>query len=68
MKIQKKLQKINEISEQETTEKTYDKIKNLNVIWNDLEFKEKRNIIEGLLDKIIVDGKTLKIFWNVSNN
>lgn len=62
------IEKINEISEQETTEKTYDKIKNLNVIWNDLEFKEKRNIIEGLLDKIIVDGKTLKIFWNVSNN
>ena len=30
--------------------------------------KEKRNVIEQLLDKIIVDGKTLKIYWNVSES
>ena len=34
----------------------------------DLEFKEKRTIIEGLLDKIVVDGNTLKIYWNVSES
>ncbi len=33
-----------------------------------MEFKERRNIVEQLLDKIVVDGKTLKIYWNVSES
>ena len=58
--------KFNNIKENEKQIKTYDKIKNLCNVWNNLEFKEKRNIIETLLDKIVVDGKLLKIYWNVS--
>ena len=56
------------IKEKERATKTYDKIKNLESVWKALEFKEKRNVIEQLLDKIVVDGKTLKIYWNVSEN
>ena len=56
------------IKEKERTTKTYDKIKNLESVWPDMEFKEKRNIVEQLLDKIVVDGKTLKIYWNVSES
>lgn len=59
---------IEDIKKKERTTKTYDKIKNLDCVWKDMEFKEKRNVIESLLDKIIVDGKTLKIYWNVSNS
>lgn len=59
---------IEEIKQKERTTKTYDKIKNLECVWKDMEFKEKRNVIESLLDKIIVDGKTLKIYWNVSES
>ncbi len=59
---------LEEIKEKERTTKTYDKIKNLESVWPNMEFKEKRNIVEGLLDKIVVDGKTLKIYWNVSEN
>ena len=60
--------KIEEIKQKERTTKTYDKIKNLECVWKDMEFKEKRNVIEQLLDKIIVDGKTLKIYWNISES
>ena len=48
--------------------KSYEEIKSLSKVWTNLEFKEKRCIIEGLLDKIVVDGNTLKIYWNVSEN
>lgn len=57
---------LDNIKKNERQIKTYDKIKNLSNVWNNLEFKEKRNIIETLLDKIVVDGKLLKIYWNVS--
>lgn len=60
------LKELEVIKEQEQDEKTYDQIKNLSNVWNDMEFQEKRNIVEQLLDKIVVDGKTLKIYWNVS--
>ncbi len=56
------------IKEKERATKTYDKIKNLESVWTGMEFKEKRNVVEQLLDKIVVDGKTLKIYWNVSEN
>lgn len=62
------LEQIEDIKKKERTTKTYDKIKNLECVWKGMEFKEKRNIIEQLLDKIIVDGKTLKIYWNVSES
>ncbi len=62
------LSELKDIKEKERVTKTYDKIKNLESVWNTLEFKEKRNIIEQLLDKIVVDGNTLKIYWNVSEN
>ena len=62
------IKELENIKEKERTTKTYDKIKNLESVWPDMEFKEKRNIVEQLLDKIVVDGKTLKIYWNVSES
>lgn len=56
------------IKEKERTTKTYDKIKNLESVWTGMEFKEKRNVVEQLLDKIVVDGASLKIYWNVSES
>lgn len=56
------------IKEKERATKTYDKIKNLESVWTDMKFKEKRNIVEQLLDKIVVDGESLKIYWNVSES
>ena len=62
------LNQIEDIKKKERATKTYNQIKNLESVWKDMEFKEKRNVIESLLDKIIVDGKTLKIYWNVSES
>lgn len=62
------IKELEDIKEKERVTKTYDKIKNLESVWTDMEFKEKRNIVEQLLDKIVVDGKILKIYWNVSEN
>ena len=62
------IKQIEEIAVQEKDVKTFEQIRNLNKVWKDLEFQEKRNLIEQLLDKIIVDGKTLQIYWNVSAN
>ena len=59
---------LEDIKEKEQTKKSYEEIKNLSKVWTHLEFKEKRCVIEGLLDKIVVDGNTLKIYWNVSEN
>ena len=62
------IKQLEEIKQKERETKTYDQIKNLCSVWKDMEFKEKRNVVEQLLDKIVVDGKTLKIYWNVSEN
>ncbi len=62
------IKELENIKEKERTTKTYDKIKNLESVWTGMEFKEKRNVVEQLLDKIVVDGKTLKIYWNVSES
>ena len=62
------IKQIEEIAVQEKDVKTFEQIRNLSKVWKDLEFQEKRNLIEQLLDKIIVDGKTLQIYWNVSAN
>lgn len=62
------MKELENIKEKERATKTYDKIKNLESVWAAIEFKEKRNIVEQLLDKIVVDGAFLKIYWNVSEN
>lgn len=62
------INQLEEIKQKERETKTYDQIKNLCSVWKDMEFKEKRNVVEQLLDKIVVDGKTLKIYWNVSES
>ncbi len=59
------LKKIDDIKLKEKNNKTCSKIKNLEDIWEELELGEKRNIVNELLDKIIVDGSTLKFYWNV---
>ena len=62
------IKQLEEIRQKERETKTYDQIKNLCSVWKDMEFKEKQNVVEQLLDKIVVDGKTLKIYWNVSES
>lgn len=46
---------------------SYESIKNLSKIWNQLEFTEQRNVVESLIDKVVVDKKKLKIYWKISN-
>lgn len=62
------IKELENIKQKEEVEKKYEEIKFLNKVWSNLEFKEKRIIIEELLDKVVVDGNTLKIYWNVSEN
>lgn len=62
------IKELEDIKEKEKTTKNNDKINNLESVWKTLEFKEKRNVIEQLLDKIVVDNASLKIYWNVSEN
>lgn len=62
------IKELENIKEKERATKTYDKIKNLESVWTGMEFKEKRNVVEQLLDKIVVDGASLKIYWNVSES
>ena len=59
---------IKKIATKKKDVKHFKKLPNLSKVWPYLEFQEKRNITEQLLDKIIVDGKTLQIYWNVSAN
>ena len=62
------MKELEKIKEKEKATKTYDNIKNLGSVWDILTFKEKRNVVEQLLDKIVVDDKTLKMYWNVSES
>lgn len=57
---------ISNLEDIKETTRTYNKINSLEIIWKNLEFKEKRNIVEILLDKIIINEKILKIYWNIS--
>ena len=61
-KIEKELQ-----FTKKAKKETSSNIKNLSRLWEHLELEEKRNIIEELLDKIIVEENTLKIYWNISS-
>ena len=62
------IKQLEDIKQKERETKTYDQIKNLCSVWKDMEFKEKRNVVEQLLDKIVVDDESLKIYWNVSES
>lgn len=46
--------------------KTFVKIENISVVWAYMTFEEKRNVIEHLVDKIVIDDNTLSIKWNIS--
>lgn len=48
--------------------KLYNDVKNLSLIWNQMQFIEKRNIVETLLDKIIIEKDKLKIYWRISQH
>ena len=63
IEIKKELENV---TEDEPKIKNYNKNKNLQNVWNYMKFEEKRSIIEGLLNKIVVDGNNLKIYWNIS--
>ena len=58
---------LQKIKKQEQENKNYKEIKNLKIVWNSLEFPEKRNLVELLLDKIIIENQELKIYWNINN-
>ena len=60
------LKKITEEKNKQKKEKLYENIKNLNPIWNQLQFEEQRNITEHLLNKIVLDKSKIKIYWNIS--
>lgn len=52
--------------QKEKKEETFGKINYFSTIWNHLEFQEKRNIVETLLDKIVIKDNVLKIYWNLT--
>ena len=60
------LEQIEDLIKKDKTTKSYSAIKDLSVVWNTMDFSEKRNIVETLLDKIVVDGNVLNIYWNFS--
>ena len=55
-----------ERQKEEKNDKAFIKIQNLNLVWNKMDFKEKRTVVEELLDKIVIDGTELKIWWKIS--
>ena len=40
-------------------------IKNLKVIWFDMDFDEQRRIIEHLIDKVVVYDNEINIYYNI---
>ncbi len=60
------LKAIEELKEQEKKAQTFKHLKNLSLVWNNLEFGEKRNIVNMLLNKIVVTSNQLQIYWNVN--
>lgn len=40
-------------------------IKNLKVIWFDMDFDEQRRIIEHLIDKVVVNDNEINIYYNI---
>ena len=40
-------------------------IKNLKVIWLDMDFDEQRRIIEHLIDKVVVNDNEINIYYNI---
>ena len=54
--------------EQQQAKATFESIKNLSLVWNKMQFEEKREIVEHLLDKIVVNKDKMKIFWKFSIN
>ena len=40
-------------------------IKNLKVIWCDMDFDEQRRIIEHLIDKVVVNDNEINIYYNI---
>ena len=47
-------------------QKSYDSIKDLSLVWNQLQYTEQRNIIDNILNKIVVNKDTLEIYWKIS--
>ncbi len=56
--IMNKLTKINK-----EEHKTFKQIKYLRQVWPHLVFQEKRNLIEQLVDKIIINDLVIQIYW-----
>lgn len=40
-------------------------IKNLKVVWFDMDFDEQRRIIEHLIDKVVVNDNEINIYYNI---
>ena len=40
-------------------------LKNLKVIWFDMDFDEQRRIIEHLIDKVVVNDNEINIYYNI---
>ncbi len=57
---------LEEEKQKEKKPESYEKIRNLSLVWNQMDFNEQRSIVESMLSKIVIDNDTLKIYWKIS--
>ncbi len=62
-KIQQELS--NEKAKERKTELLKEKITDLSLVWNKMTFQEQRNIILEVIDKIVVNGNNIEIYYNI---
>lgn len=59
--------KLNDSKNSNTTYTSLDSIKSIDEVWDRLNFIEKRTIVELVVDKVILCGDDISIYWNINN-
>ncbi len=55
----------NEKAKERKSESLKESISDINYAWRTMTFNEKRNIIKEVIDKIVVNGNNIQIYYNV---
>ena len=55
----------NKKAKERKNESLKESISNINYAWRTMTFNEKRNVIKEVIDKIVVNGNNIKIYYNV---
>ena len=59
--------KLNDSKNSNATYTSLDSIKSIDEVWDRLNFIEKRTIVELVVDKVILCGDDISIYWNINN-